>query len=425
MGSGNETPLDRIRNGSAIGYDEAKALARHEDTEVRRALAGRQDIRPEILYFLAEDPDPVVRRAVARNDAAPRKADILLVEDHDTEVRTGLAAKIARLAPGLTKDEQDIVHRLTYEALDALARDQLAIVRQVVSETIRDAVDAPADIVRRLAWDIEVMVASPVLEFSPVLTDDDLMEIIGKQPVHGSVSAISRRANVSENVSDAIASTDNEEAIAALLANESAQIREETLDMLIEQAPKRETWHEPLVGRPVLPLGAAARLARFVSDRLVDILEKRKDLDDETKRSVQAEVKRRLDGKGPSGPVEKKTPEDDPDPYQKALEMHEKGLLNEAAVADAIEGDDPEWASAVLAAMAGLPVIPVKRILKSQSAKAIVSLAWKANLSMDAALTMQIDLAQLKHGDILQPANNNAFPLSEGDMNWQIELFED
>ncbi|NQU56204.1 MAG: hypothetical protein HQ513_03140, partial [Rhodospirillales bacterium] len=48
-------------NQELISYAEAKELARHEDPEVRRKLALRDDIKPEILYYLAEDSDTEVR----------------------------------------------------------------------------------------------------------------------------------------------------------------------------------------------------------------------------------------------------------------------------------------------------------------------------------------------------------------------------
>ena len=38
-----------------ISYDKAKELAGHEDEQVRLELAERPDVKPEILYFLAED----------------------------------------------------------------------------------------------------------------------------------------------------------------------------------------------------------------------------------------------------------------------------------------------------------------------------------------------------------------------------------
>ncbi len=50
-------------------------LARHEDPKVRLALAARNDVKPEILYFLAEDPSRPVRQAAAANTTTPGTAN--------------------------------------------------------------------------------------------------------------------------------------------------------------------------------------------------------------------------------------------------------------------------------------------------------------------------------------------------------------
>ena len=106
--------------------------------------------------------------------------------------------------------------------------------RRALSEVLKSLPDAPHDIVFTLALDNEATVAAPVLEFSPVLTDDDLKEVIRASPMTAQLSAISRRINVGEEVSNAIVGTGNVDAITALLKNTSAQIREETLDAIID-----------------------------------------------------------------------------------------------------------------------------------------------------------------------------------------------
>ena len=52
---------------SAFGYEEAKRLARDGDRRTRHAIASHAGTRPEILYYLAEDPDAEVRRSIAEN----------------------------------------------------------------------------------------------------------------------------------------------------------------------------------------------------------------------------------------------------------------------------------------------------------------------------------------------------------------------
>ena len=133
--------LRALGKKDAITYEKAKELARHEDSDVRLELAARDDIKPEILYYMAEDEDPMVRRAIAANTATPRHADLILVADDDQEVRVGMAEKIALLAPGLSADEQDAIRKMTYESLQILARDQITKVRQILSETLKDVAD--------------------------------------------------------------------------------------------------------------------------------------------------------------------------------------------------------------------------------------------------------------------------------------------
>ncbi len=118
-------------------------------------------------------------RRARRSEAGARR--------HDAQVRADLARKISRLAPGLTAEEQDAVRRMTYETLALLAHDQLPTVRHILAEALKSEADAPPELIRRLARDIEIIVAAPVLEFSPVLTDEDLMDIIRASPAVGAL----------------------------------------------------------------------------------------------------------------------------------------------------------------------------------------------------------------------------------------------
>ena len=94
-----------------IPYDESKRLSASGNPAERRRVAEHDGVRPELLYFLANDPDPTVRAAVAANEATPVQADLLLARDRDGAVRKDLARKISRLAPGLSAQEHDRLRR--------------------------------------------------------------------------------------------------------------------------------------------------------------------------------------------------------------------------------------------------------------------------------------------------------------------------
>jgi len=418
--------VNELVNKKTITYAEAKELARHEDHKVRLALAARKDISPEILYFMAEDASAEVRREIAANAATPRHADLLLARDEDSAVRTGLAEKIAKVAPGMSANEQSKLRQMTHEALEILTRDQAVRVRQILSETLKDVANVPPELIKRLALDAEAAVAGPVLEFSPVLTDEDLIEIIETGPAKGGLNAISRRSGVNEGVADAIVGANDISAIADLLSNDSAQIREETLDNLIDRASEIDAWHAPLVSRPKLPASAAPRMARFLADNLLGVLQQRADLDKETLEAVKAVVLHRLGEEGAAKGTDSGHPMDFSNfnsLIPMAERLHQTGKLDNKIIAKAMHASDNDFVLAALTVRSGVSPGVVQKVFSSRNAKGVTSLAWKAGLPMKLAFHLQQRIARIMPSEVITSQNENAYPLSEDEMTWQIEFF--
>jgi len=414
-----------------ISYEKAKEMARHNDPDVRRELATRQDINAEILFYLADDPSPDVRREIAQNMATPSQADLLLAGDQDQDVRSVLAGKVGSLAPGLTADERDKVRQATYDALEMLARDQVTRVRQIIAETLKDMADAPPEVIRKLARDAELVVSGPVLEFSPVLTDDDLLEIIESDYVHGALSAISRRAEVSEPIVDAIVAAGETEAVTELLSNPSTQIREETLDFIIDRAPDVAPWHRPLVQRPRLPAKAARKIARFVADNLLKTLTQRDDLPKADLAAVRDEVHRRLEEKdGGEEKAEKRPAKKKKDaartanPVETAKTLNAEGNLTEETIAESLENGEDEFVVAALAVLSRSPLKTVQKAVETKSTKGLVALTWKAGLNMPLAYQVQLKVAHILSKDAVRPKGKSDFPLSENEMNFQLDFLK-
>ncbi|HLG86214.1 MAG TPA: DUF2336 domain-containing protein [Alphaproteobacteria bacterium] len=403
-----------------LSYEDAKKLSASPLAADRRRAAGHTGVKPEFLYLLAQDPDSTVRAAVALNEATPVQADLLLARDRDSHVREDLAQKIARLAPGLTPDEQDRVRRATYEVLEILVQDQIARVREILAEVLKDRADAPAEIVRRLAHDCEISVAGPILQYSPVLTDNDLLAIINGDPIAGARSAIARRERVTECVTDAIESSNDVDAITALLSNPSAQIREETLEKLVDRAPGVVAWHDPLARRPRLPLAAIRRLAEFVASNLLAVLEARPDLDPELKRELSHVIATRLTDEAKTSGTEGE------DPIRAALKrarkLHDEGKLGDDPLAEAITARDRNFVRAALSIRSGLPLGAIDRVLTAHSAKGIVSLAWKAGLKTSLAVRLQTEFAHLNRASIMRALPDGAYPMTPDAMRWHLEF---
>jgi hypothetical protein len=378
--------------------EAAKHAARQGSEAARMALAGERDAAPEILYFLATDQAARVRAAVAANAATPQQADRLLATDADAAVRAELGRKLAPRAPRLA-GAVDRRQQLGWETLNALVADAAIAVRRAIAEELKALPDAPRALILRLARDVAMEVAEPVIRHSPQLTEADLLALIADPPAPATLTAIARRPALSESLSDAIISTGAVAPVAALLENRSAAIREAALDQVILGAARHLAWQAPPVHRPVLPPGAARRLAGFVADHLLEALAARLDLDAAVTQALRERVERRLEVAPPEG--------------RQTLEA----VFENAG----LQGALPVMAEA-LAKAAGVVEAMVGRAVRLRSAKGLVSLCWKAGFAPRTATLAQTVLGQINPTTALAPRPGGEWPLSESEMEWQLEL---
>jgi len=395
-----------------ISYQESKRLARDPDVSVRAALAKRDDVRPEVLYFLAQDDSPAVRREIAANGATPSQANLILAKDEDEDVRSILAGKVAALVPDMDDEAQAKAHQFIEETLEMLARDSALKVRQILAEALKTFADVPPQVIGALARDAEDIVACPVLEFSPCLSDEVLLEIIATGCASGRLKAISRRKNVSADVCDAIVGTDDEPAITDLLSNASAQIREDALDDLVDRAPEVISWHRPLVDRSNLSLKAVRKLTTFIADSLLMRLQSHMEMDEETAQLVAEEVRRRIEGEE----------EETTSQTEQARKLHADGKLTEELLSEAIAERRNAFVTQGLALMTGSSVDVVDRILSARSAKGVTALCWKAGCGMRFAIEVQQKLGRILPAQTLQARNGTDYPMTEEELEWQWQF---
>jgi uncharacterized protein (DUF2336 family) len=411
------TGADRDRR---MSYEEARAALERHASKLREQLAGQEGVEPEILYYLATDNSVVVRRKVAANPSTPQQANKLLCGDNDEDVRCELARKIGRLVPGMEHDETNRVRDLAIDVMERLARDSLPRVRAILAEEICSSTRVPSYIVRQLAKDLELIVCAPVLEYSPLLSDADLIEIVAGAQVEGRATAIARRKQVSEHISDAIVATMDVSAITALLSNPNAQIREEALDRIVEIAADIESWHQPVVVRADLSLRAVRRIAGFVSSSLLRMLSERSGLDEATASFLAKRVRERLEVEGVSG----NSRSNDDELIAQVQAAHREGKLTDEYMISAAEANNRRLVSVALAMLAQLPKPVVDRIMVSQSGKAITALVWKAGLGMRVSVKIQTAVARLPAGKLVSARDGVHFPMPPDEMNWHLGYFQ-
>lgn len=396
-------------------YEKQKTLLINGTSEERQKIAEDATTHPEALYYLAKDTDENVRRAVAINKSTPVQASALLANDKSTDVRLALAARLVELLPGLSEEKHSQLYAYAVQALGVLAQDEVLKIRQALATALKDHAKAPPKVVGRLARDVEREVSEPILRFCVALSDEDLLEILADHPESWAIAAIAGRSKVSARVGDAVVNTNDAPAGKILIRNPGAVFTDELLFKIIERARDYPDWQEDIAVRHDLSLDLARKLAGFVSQKVLDVLEKRDDFDPATRAEIAEIVKRRIDFNRPGSAVE--TPESKVERYVKA------GHLSPGVITDALAWQDHKFVQLALAHLSKIHPIVVEKMLSSGSAKPIVALCWKAGLPMRVALELQRSYAHLNPKDYLNARGGTDYPLTPAEIKWQLEFY--
>ncbi|MDV7339136.1 DUF2336 domain-containing protein [Terasakiella sp. A23] len=185
-----------------------------------------------------------------------------LLSNPSGEVRAETAAKIAgEFGVGLSESEQSIAE----EIFRMMVKDAEVRVREALSENLKDNPSLPNDVAMSLAADVE-SVALPVLKFSDVLSEEDLMELVKTQGAEKQ-AAIATREHVSEGLSEVLVEHGNETVVASLVSNEGASISEQTFNKVVDDFGGSDLVQQGMVDRSRLPLTISERLVSVVSEK--------------------------------------------------------------------------------------------------------------------------------------------------------------
>lgn len=204
------------------------------------------------------------------------KSDVeRLLSDPSAEARADAAAKIAThydAAADFGAQEK----KLAEEIFSLMCKDAEERVRGALAANLKECPFLPHDIARTLADDV-ASVSTPILQFSTVLTDTDLIEIVSSQG-EDKQKAIASRPSVSPGVSDALIETKNEAVVGTLVANDGAQISTTSMQRVLDDFADSDLVKSSMVGRSALPMEVSERLVSMVSEKLQQELVARHEL---------------------------------------------------------------------------------------------------------------------------------------------------
>ena len=215
--------------------------------------------------------------------------------------------------------------------------------------------NAPRALVGQLAREDEILIAGPLLRRSPVIDEAALVEI-ARIKGQGHLLAMSERPMLSADLTDVIVSRGDREVVRRAAGNAGAQFSPTGYSALIKRASQD--------GVLTLTVGRRDDLSE---SRLKDLLEGsidiiRRRLIEVVKPDRQAAIGRAMNEI--SGAIEVVESRRDFAPAQRTiLALHRAGELNEAAVLGFAKAYKYEEAVAALAAMSGVKIATLDRLI--------------------------------------------------------------
>ena len=148
----------------------------------------------------------------------------------------------------------------------ALTRSAEREIRQVLAQRLAKVDWAPVALVRMLAAD-EIQIARPVIAASPLLLDDDLLQLLTDCSIEHQIQ-VALRPDLGAAVARAIIASGDPAVMTALATNRSAQIEGSAFADLVDRSRQLAALRAPLTRHPSLDEDLALRLYQWVGEAL-------------------------------------------------------------------------------------------------------------------------------------------------------------
>jgi uncharacterized protein (DUF2336 family) len=181
-------------------------------------------------------------------------------------VRRGIADKMGAAFATHTLKPED--RTIAEEIFRVLAHDVEVQVRQALAEQLKDSSLLPRDVAMTLAKDLVASISDPMLEFSAVLSDEDLLDVLKHSQTLSSQMSIARRASVNEPVARALVATGQPEVTNTLISNQGAVISEDVVEDIARTFPENRELLQHTIQRYPLPLPLAERIVSHIAAHL-------------------------------------------------------------------------------------------------------------------------------------------------------------
>jgi len=297
-----------------------------------------------------------------------------LVANPSGDLRAETAAKVAEaFSQGALSDSE---RALAEQIFRVMVQDAEVKVRESLSSHLKTSANLPHDIALKMAKDVE-RVSLPVLEFSKVLSDADLVEIVRSSSAEKQ-TAVAKRAEVSGEVANALIDHGKSSGVvAALAANKGAALGDAEVSKILDKHGSDVMVTNSLVTRPNLPLALSERIVTIVSQSLRNYLVERHDMSDEMAADMVLSARERatimlLPAGAKSADV-----------IEFAQQLHSAGRLSPTLLLRSLCSGDIAFFEAAMSVLSGVPIINARLLIHDQGVLGMQSIYQYAHLPLD------------------------------------------
>lgn len=205
-----------------------------------------------------------------------------------SEVKLQITTKISELYRENKFDENEI--NIALEIIQLLMNDSEVKIRQILANNLKYCSDLPRAIALKLARDI-AEVSAPILQYSLILTQSDLIEIAKSTKQIAALVAIAKRTDIQDSLANTLIETREETVVEVLTANTLANIAQEGLEKIFHYFKDSPSMLSLLVERGGLSVNLAEKMLHVVSQDLRAHLIKHYAISSELAESLTKETK--------------------------------------------------------------------------------------------------------------------------------------
>ncbi len=308
-----------------------------------------------------------------------------LITEQSPNVRLDVMQKIATSYQAQVFDAREIA--IAEQIFRILTKDTEIRVRAALSERIKQDPNIPRDIVLSLAHDARE-VALPVIAFSDVLSDADLVNIIERSGELSRLIAIAGRKTVSQRVASHLIETHESDVVSTLVRNEGADISERNFQQIVDVFSADTPVLQALAERSSVPYTVVEKIIHHVTDSLASELKRKYKLSEPQLRQETDRTRELATLKLTEGPVA-------PHEVETLVEqLHSFNRLTPSIILTSLCRGNMKFFETALAKLSGIPVENARILIGDQGSLGFRALYDKSGLpeSMFDAAKVVLDV---------------------------------